>query len=34
MMDVNALGWKKLGQPVPELNFAEDAKSGSRQQMQ
>jgi hypothetical protein len=29
-----AIGWKKLGQPVPELNFAEDEKSGNWQQIQ
>jgi hypothetical protein len=29
-----ATGWKKLGQPVPELNLAADVKSGSPQQTQ
>ena len=29
----SAIGWKKLGQPVPESNFAFDANSGSPQQM-
>jgi hypothetical protein len=27
-------GWKKLGQPVPERNFASDEKRGNPQQMQ
>jgi hypothetical protein len=29
-----AMGWKKLGQPVPESNFVSDLKSGRLQQMQ
>jgi len=28
----SATGWKKLGHPVPESNFAFEAKSGSPQQ--
>jgi hypothetical protein len=27
-------GWKKLGHPVPEWNFASDEKRGNPQQMQ
>jgi hypothetical protein len=29
-----ATGWKKLGQPVPESNFAPEAKRGRLQQTQ
>jgi hypothetical protein len=29
-----AMGWKKLGQPVPESNLAPDSKRGSAQQTQ
>jgi hypothetical protein len=30
----SAIGWKKLGQPVPDSNFAVEAKSGSPQHTQ
>ncbi len=34
MMWSGSVGWKKLGQPDPEMNLASDLKSGSLQSRQ